>query len=241
MTATPIGSAEFQVIPPQGLAVSSTPIPLQKHHFTRPAAPVVAAVDAGARRIADATLAFLLLVMLLPLFLVIAVAIRLSSPGPVFYTQRRVGRDGALFPFIKFRTMVPGADQQRADVLGTPDEEMAERYRQDPRITPVGRILRRWSVDELPQLVNVLRGDMSLVGPRPILPEELPLLDSHHHERHLCRPGLTGLWQISGRKETSWDERMELDLAYVRAQSLATDARILGRTVSVVIRGDGAY
>lgn len=194
-----------------------------------------------ARRLVDGAVATLLLLVLLPVFIVVVLAIKLTSPGPAFYTQRRIGRGGAGFSFIKFRTMVPGADSQRAEVLGTPDADMPQRYRRDPRITPVGRLLRRWSLDELPQLINVLRGDMALVGPRPILPEEMALLQPRHHARHVCRPGLTGLWQVSGRKNTSWDERMELDLQYVRSQSLPTDARILGRTVGVVISGHGAY
>lgn len=201
----------------------------------------VGQIDPLARRAGDAAIAGLFLFLLIPLFVFIAMAIKLTSRGPIFYSQMRVGRDGQLFPFVKFRTMIPGADEMRAEVLGTPDDEMPDRYRSDPRITAVGRVLRRWSVDELPQLLNVLRGEMSLVGPRPILPEELPLLDARHHDRHLCRPGLTGLWQVSGRKETSWQERMDLDLAYVRQQSFATDVRIVGRTVGVVVRGDGAF
>ncbi len=198
-------------------------------------------IDPVARRAGDALIAGFLLFLMIPVFVLIAMAIKLTSRGPVFYSQMRVGRGGQLFPFIKFRTMIPGADTMRADILGTPDEDMPERYRQDPRITAVGRVLRRWSADELPQLLNVLRGEMSLVGPRPILPEELPLLDARHHARHQCRPGLTGLWQVSGRKETSWQERMELDLHYVRQQSFGTDFTIVRRTVRVVVRGNGAY
>lgn len=198
-------------------------------------------LDPFARRSLDIAGAALLLVILLPVLLVVALAIKVTTRGPVLYSQGRVGRDGQLFPFLKFRTMVPGADAMRAEILGTPDDGMTDRYRTDPRITPIGAVLRRWSLDELPQLVNVLRGEMSLVGPRPILPEELPLLESAHHRRHACRPGLTGLWQVSGRKETTWDERMELDLHYVERQSLSTDLRILTATIGVVVRGDGAY
>lgn len=196
---------------------------------------------AVARRGLDVASSALLMLILMPLFLVILVAIKISTRGPAFYVQDRVGLDGNPFPFIKFRTMIPGADTMRSDVLGVPDEDMPERYREDPRITPVGRVLRRWSLDELPQLLNVLRGDMSLVGPRPIIFDELPLLKPWEHDRHLCRPGLTGLWQISGRKETTWEERIALDLEYVRAQSLRQDARIMWRTFAVVVRGDGAY
>lgn len=175
------------------------------------------------RRSIDIIGSLLLLAILLPVLVLVAIAIKVTTGGPVFYSQGRVGRDGRLFPFLKFRTMIPGADSMRAEILGTPDGDMPERYRSDPRITPIGAVLRRWSIDELPQLLNVLRGDMSLVGPRPILPEELPLLAGSHHRRHDCRPGLTGLWQVSGRKETTWTERMDLDLRYVDSQSIMTD------------------
>ncbi len=211
----------------------------------RPAQPVRSAGrPSAAERVGrgfDLVGALVLLLALLPLFVAVAMAIRLSGPGPVFYAQWRVGRDGRLFPFLKFRTMVPGADALRQEILGTPDADMAARYRSDPRITRVGAVLRRWSVDELPQLWNVVRGEMALVGPRPILPEELPLLAARQHRRHDCRPGLTGLWQVSGRKETTWEQRMDLDLTYVATRSLRGDLRILRATVGVVVRGDGAY
>lgn len=194
-----------------------------------------------ARTFLDSVAAAMLLVVLLPLMAVIALAIKATSRGPVFYTQPRIGRGGEHFDFIKFRTMVPDADKLRAQVLGVPDDEMTQRYRTDPRITPVGRVLRRWSVDELPQLINVIRTEMSLVGPRPLLPEEVDLLAPHHHHRHACRPGLTGLWQVSGRKETSWEERMKLDIEYVRHRSLTLDLAIIIRTIRVVFRGEGAY
>ena len=232
MTATPIDAGVVSTTSVTGVPEQRTATQLRSQSRR---------IDPLARRSGDALIAGMLLFLLIPLFVLIAMAIKLTSRGPVFYSQMRVGRGGELFPFIKFRTMIPGADTLRADILGTPDEEMPERYRNDPRITAVGRVLRRWSVDELPQLLNVLRGEMSLVGPRPILPEELPLLDARHHERHHCRPGLTGLWQVSGRKETTWQERMDLDLAYVRQQSFATDVSIVRRTVRVVVRGEGAY
>lgn len=192
------------------------------------------------RSFVDVTLATILLLLLSPVLLAIAIAITLTSPGPVFFIQDRIGRDGRLFPFVKFRTMVDGAHLQREEVLGTPDEGMLERYQNDPRITPVGKFLRRWSVDELPQLLNVAWGHMSIVGPRPILVEEESLLGANDHERHDAKPGLTGLWQISGRKETTWEERMDLDIEYVRTSSLRGDALIMARTVKVIIKGDGA-
>ncbi len=223
-----------------GLALTPVAIPQQRAlgvELSRARAVTTDAVRRGLDVIGSA----LLLLILLPLFLVIVAAIKITTSGPAFYVQDRVGRNGSPFPFIKFRTMIPGADRMRSEILGTPDEEMPERYREDPRITPMGRVLRRWSLDELPQLINVLRGDMSIVGPRPMIFDELPLLKPWEHDRHLCRPGLTGLWQVSGRKETTWEERIELDLEYVRHQSLSQDARIICRTFGVVVRGDGAY
>jgi exopolysaccharide biosynthesis polyprenyl glycosylphosphotransferase len=190
---------------------------------------------------ADRVMATLLLVALLPLFAAIALAIRLTSRGSVFFIQERIGRRGRPFRFVKFRTMVDGAHALRGDVLGTPDPGMPDRYRTDPRITAVGRFLRRWSLDELPQLANVLSGSMSVVGPRPMLLEEAHLLDDGDQRRHLTKPGLTGLWQISGRKETSWQERMQLDLDYVERWSPALDLVILARTVRVVLSGNGAF
>jgi exopolysaccharide biosynthesis polyprenyl glycosylphosphotransferase len=194
-----------------------------------------------AKGAADRVMAVVLLVALAPLLALIALAIRLTSRGPVFFFQERIGRRGRPFRFVKFRTMVDGAHTLRADVLGTPDSQMPDRYRADPRITPIGRVLRRWSLDELPQLVNVLTGSMSVVGPRPMLVEEAHLLDDADQRRHLTKPGLTGLWQISGRKETSWQERMQLDLDYVERWSPALDLVILVRTVRVVLSGAGAF
>jgi lipopolysaccharide/colanic/teichoic acid biosynthesis glycosyltransferase len=137
--------------------------------------------------------------------------------------------------------MYVGADKQRDEVIGTPDEKIFERYKSDPRITPFGRILRRWSIDEMPQVFNVIAGNMSLVGPRPVLPEELGLFDDADHRRHLTKPGLTGLWQVSGRKEVDWDERMRMDLDYVEHWSPALDLVIVAKTAKVVISGKGAY
>jgi lipopolysaccharide/colanic/teichoic acid biosynthesis glycosyltransferase len=137
--------------------------------------------------------------------------------------------------------MVVGSDERRETIIGRPDESIAERYKRDPRITPFGRFLRRWSIDELPQLVNVIQGNMSLVGPRPVLLDEIPLLADDDHRRHLTKPGLTGLWQVSGRKSVDWDERMRLDLDYVEHWSPALDLVIVARTAKAVIVGDGAY
>ncbi|MFM8352021.1 MAG: sugar transferase, partial [Actinomycetales bacterium] len=182
-----------------------------------------------------------LLTLFLPFILVAAIGIKLTSRGPVFYRQERVGRGGQIIRVAKLRTMFVGADQMRESVIGQPDEDIAERYRRDPRITGFGRVLRRWSIDEMPQVANVISGSMSLVGPRPMLVSELPLLDDADHRRHLTKPGLTGLWQVSGRKTVDWEERMRLDLDYVEHWSPALDLVIVARTVKAVLAGDGAY
>lgn len=193
------------------------------------------------KRAMDLGLGALSLVLLSPVLLVIFVAIRLESRGPVLYVSERVGRGGLTFGCLKFRSMRVGADAEREAVIGTPDGLIVERYRNDPRITNVGRVLRRWSLDELPQLLNVMGGSMSLVGPRPVLPEELDLLAEADLRRHITKPGLTGLWQISGRKEVAWDDRIRMDLYYVEHWSLALDAVILAKTAKAVLAGRGAY
>ena len=193
------------------------------------------------KRALDLAVAVPALILLSPFFLAIVVAIKLDSLGSPFYVSTRIGRGGQTFPCLKFRTMISGADSMRADVIGEPDAEISDRYREDPRVTRVGRILRRWSLDELPQLLNVVTGAMSLVGPRPMLPTEVGLLGDADHRRHLTKPGLTGLWQISGRKEVSWDDRMRMDLHYIETWSLALDLVILIKTTKAVITGHGAF
>ena len=194
-----------------------------------------------AKRAMDLCLAIPATILLTPVLAALAIAIKLDSRGPVFYVSERVGQGGATFGCLKFRTMCQGADAQRQDVIGVPDGEIAERYRTDPRITRVGQKLRRWSLDELPQLFNVIGGTMSLVGPRPVLPEELDLLADSDLRRHITKPGLTGLWQISGRKEVAWEDRMRMDLYYVEHWSLLLDSVILAKTVKAVLAGRGAY
>ena len=193
------------------------------------------------KRTLDVVFGTLLFCLFLPFMAIAAIGTFASSRGPVFYKQRRIGRGGEMITVTKFRTMYVGADQKRDEVIGTPDEEIFDRYKSDPRITPFGRILRRWSIDEMPQVVNEIGGNMSLVGPRPVLPEELGLFDDADHRRHLTKPGLTGLWQVSGRKEVDWDERMRMDLDYVENWSPALDLVIVAKTAKVVISGKGAY
>lgn len=203
--------------------------------------PELSAIEKLTKRTMDLIVASLAIIFLLPVMLFIAIGIFLTNRGPILFIQNRIGLAGEEFRFIKFRTMVVGADKMRHDVLGTPDEDMKNRYKNDPRIYPFGRILRRFSLDEVPQFFSVLSGSMSLVGPRPLLIEELELLGDEDHRRHLTKPGLTGLWQVSGRKETSWDERIQLDLQYVQKWSVGLDFAILLKTIKVVLGGKGSY
>ena len=199
----------------------------------------------GVSRVAKAGLdrlgALLLLLVLSPLLLAAAVAVRFTSPGPVFFRQSRLGHGGYDFRVLKFRTMVVGAEAARAALVPANDADgKLFKLQQDPRVTRVGRVLRRLSIDELPQLINVLAGQMSLVGPRP-LPESLEAFAAHERRRMLVKPGMTGLWQVSGRSDLDWEESVRLDLYYVENWSLSLDVLILARTVAVVLRGNGAY
>ncbi|NJC65781.1 sugar transferase [Planosporangium flavigriseum] len=187
--------------------------------------------------------AFALLLCLWPAMLVIAVLIRATSNGAALFRQRRVGRDGREFTLYKFRTMSVDAETRLGGLLSRNEraDGLLFKMRADPRITRVGRFLRKYSLDELPQLINVLTGDMSLVGPRPPLPHEVARYDDTVWRRMRVKPGLTGLWQVSGRSELSWADSVRLDLSYVDNWSPALDARILLRTVSAVLKGTGAY
>lgn len=182
------------------------------------------------------------LAVIWPLLLVIALAVRCSGPGPVFFVQTRIGLNGQPFGMIKFRSMHADAEARRAVLLAQSDREgICFKSRNDPRITRVGRILRRLSLDELPQIFNVLRGEMSLVGPRPALPEEVRAYPAHAMERLSALPGITGVWQVSGRAEVGFDEMVKMDIAYARDGRLSRDLAILLRTVRAVISGHGAY
>jgi exopolysaccharide biosynthesis polyprenyl glycosylphosphotransferase len=195
----------------------------------------------AAKRGLDLTAAALLLVMALPIGCAAALLVRLTSPGPILFRQVRSGRDGTPFVCYKFRTMVADAEQRRDQLLRI--NEMSGpvfKVKRDPRITWVGAVLRRTSIDELPQLLNVLRGDMSLVGPRPPLPSEVERYSPAQRQRLLVKPGLTCLWQVSGRNLVDFERWMELDLEYVRRRSLLFDLQILVQTVPAVISGRGA-
>ena len=200
----------------------------------------------GARRFVKATfdraLSSLALILLSPLLLAIGVAVRLTSSGPALFRQERVGRNGRTFTMVKFRTMVVDAEAQRGELLSQSDRDgLMFKMRSDPRITKVGALLRRYSLDELPQLINVVRGDMSLVGPRPPLPAEVAEYPADVRRRLLVHPGLTGLWQVSGRADLPWEESVRLDLRYVDNWSLAADLLILWKTARAVLSGSGAY
>lgn len=190
----------------------------------------------------DVTLAFLALVVLAPLLAAAALAVTLTTRGGAFYRQTRVGIDGRPFTMWKLRTMYQDADARREALLASRmGDGLLFKMTDDPRVTPVGRVLRRYSIDELPQLLNILRGDMALVGPRPPLLEEVEAYEDQVQRRLHVRPGLTGLWQVSGRSNLSWRESVQLDLRYVDNWSVAMDMLILWKTARAVLTGNGAY
>ncbi|WP_426594474.1 sugar transferase [Cellulomonas sp. McL0617] len=190
----------------------------------------------------DRTLGVLLLLVALPVIITAAVAVRVTSPGSPFFRQRRVGVDGQEFTLWKLRSMYVDAEARRAALLESSDRDgLMFKMHSDPRITKVGRLIRRYSVDELPQLWNVVKGDMSLVGPRPPLPQEVDEYHDAVNRRLRVRPGLTGLWQVSGRADLSWDESIRLDLRYVDNWSVTMDLLILWKTGRAVFGGSGAY
>ena len=200
------------------------------------------------KRTGDVVFALSALLIGAPVFLLLAVLVKVSSPGPVFYVQRRVGRGYRRFGCIKFRTMRPDADRVLASVLASSPAMQEEferdfKLREDPRITPIGRFLRRSSLDELPQFINVLRGEMSVVGPRPIVDKEIDRYGPYMDEVLAVRPGLTGLWQVSGRNNLSYAKRVRLDVAYARGRSFILDLAIVLRTFGVLLlpMDRGAY
>jgi exopolysaccharide biosynthesis polyprenyl glycosylphosphotransferase len=193
------------------------------------------------KRLLDVTVALVALVVLAPLFVATAVAVRLSSRGPVFFRQERVGLHGRTFDMLKFRSMVPNAERLKT-TLAAHNERTGPvfKMKDDPRVTRVGRFIRKYSIDELPQLVNVLVGDMSLVGPRPAIPAEVARYEAWQRRRLSVRPGLTCVWQVSGRDQISFATWMLLDMRYIDHWSLWEDLRLIARTVPVVVLGRGA-
>ncbi|HEV8305245.1 MAG TPA: sugar transferase [Gemmatimonadales bacterium] len=194
------------------------------------------------KRVMDVLLAVALLLLLAPLLGLLALAVKVTSRGPVFFVQQRIGQHGTVFPMLKFRSMYDGAERAEAALAARRRDRTFLKIANDPRTTPLGRWLRLASLDELPQLFNVLRGDMSIVGPRPILPCDLGKFPrGHQMRRFTAKPGITGLWQVSGRSLCTDEERIQLDLVYVDCWSLWLDVLILARTVPVVVTGLGAY
>ena len=195
------------------------------------------------KRFFDIVLSVLALLVLMPFFILLAILIKLDSRGPVFFVQDRVGRYGRHFRFYKFRSMYQGAELEKAKLLSQNQstDGVIFKMKKDPRITRVGRIIRKTSIDELPQFFNVLFGDMSLVGPRPPLPSEVQKYTLEDRKRLNIKPGLTCLWQIKGRSDIPFKEQVRLDKEYIQAQSLKQDLLILLRTIPAIISGRGAY
>jgi exopolysaccharide biosynthesis polyprenyl glycosylphosphotransferase len=182
------------------------------------------------------------LLMLAPLLVGVAIAIKLTSPGPVFFRQKRVGHMGELFEMLKFRSMRQDADRLKQQLMEQNEATgPAFKMKNDPRITPIGRFIRKYSIDELPQLWHVLMGTMSLVGPRPVVPEEAADYQEWHRKRFEVKPGLTCIWQVQGRSDVTFDEWMRMDVEYVETRSLMLDLTLLVKTVPAVLTGRGAY
>jgi exopolysaccharide biosynthesis polyprenyl glycosylphosphotransferase len=193
------------------------------------------------KRIVDSVLSALALILAAPLMLLIAIAVKLESKGPVFYISDRIGKRGRVFPCFKFRTMVDNAEKMKKDLAALNERDgILFKVSNDPRVTPIGRILRKYSLDELPQFLNVLRGEMSIVGPRPPIASEVEKYELEHFRRLEVLPGLTGLWQVQARHDPSFAKYIALDTAYVENWSFWLDLRILVQTANVVIRGTGA-
>lgn len=228
------------IIEVAGPRISVRPVAgLSLLHLERPSA------SAGPhllKNLFDRVMALVLLTLALPLLLCIALAVLLSSRGPVLFKQRRVGRGNTTFTMLKFRTMCLDAEDRLSELAGSSEgNAVLFKLKADPRVTRVGGVLRRYSLDELPQLINVLRGEMSLVGPRPPLEREVARYAADDTRRMLVKPGLTGLWQVSGRSDLSWDESVLLDLRYVDNWSMTLDLLILWKTARAVLKGSGAY
>ena len=198
------------------------------------------------KRIFDLVLTTIGVVLLSPIFLLLAILIKLDSRGPVIFAHKRIGKGGKLFPCLKFRTMCVDADQKLKEYLAANPEARKEweaefKLKDDPRVTRVGKVLRKTSLDELPQLFNVLIGQMSLVGPRPIVTAEIPKYGPYIKDFYMVHPGITGMWQVNGRSDTTYEERVQMDSWYVRNWGVWLDIMLLWRTFGVVLQHKGAY
>jgi len=196
-----------------------------------------------AKRLLDIVASAILLVLLSPLFLAVAIAIRLEDPGPILFKQKRVGRWGTLFTMWKFRSMFTDAEERKRELMAQNEMEggVLFKMKDDPRITKVGRIIRKTSIDELPQLWNVFKGEMSLVGPRPPVTQEVDQYSLSDRRRLEVIPGITCIWQVSGRSDIPFDQQVELDVQYIESQSFWNDIKILLKTVPALLFGTGAY
>ena len=202
--------------------------------------------SAAVRRAFDISLALIIIVAVAPLLVVLVALLQIDSPGPILFIQRRVGKNGKPFACLKLRSMVIDADQRLEQLLAESPEARAEwdadhKLRHDPRVTKLGRLTRLLSLDEFPQLLNVLHGDMSIVGPRPIVENEIWRYGEYFEDYCSVRPGITGLWQVSGRNDLTYDQRVMFDRDYARDNSLMIDMKILARTIPVVVGARGAY
>jgi exopolysaccharide biosynthesis polyprenyl glycosylphosphotransferase len=194
------------------------------------------------KRLMDIILSLIGILIITPLVIIVALTIKCSSEGPIFYKQQRIGKNSLPFMMYKFRTMVINADELKQQLLGENEAQgLVFKIKKDPRVTSIGTFLRKYSIDELPQLINVLRGEMSLIGPRPPLPEEVERYTDVHWRRLDVRPGMTGLWQVSGRSDLTFDEWIDLDIQYIERWSLGLELKILLKTIPTVIKGRGAY
>lgn len=195
----------------------------------------------GLKRFFDIVLSLIALICLLPVFLITAICIKLEDGGPVFFSQPRMGKDMKPFTFYKFRSMYVNADAKLKELLKENEQTgHAFKIKNDPRITKVGKFIRKYSIDELPQLINILKGDMSIVGPRPILVWQMEECSPYEQQRLIVQPGLTCYWQISGRANIKWEQWVELDLDYIRDMSLWTDFKMIVRTVPAIFSTEGA-
>ena len=211
------------------------------------ASDLAASADNAIKRMCDIFSALFGIILLTPLWIIVAAMVHLNDGGPVFFTQERVGLNSKTFTMFKFRTMRVDAEELKASLMEANEADSSAgnsimfKMANDPRITRIGAFLRKTSIDELPQLFNVLRGDMSLVGPRPPLPSEVAQYEPRVMGKFAVRPGITGLWQISGRSNLSWDETVHLDLSYAQHRSLTLDAWIVLQTIPAILRHEGAY
>jgi lipopolysaccharide/colanic/teichoic acid biosynthesis glycosyltransferase len=196
-----------------------------------------------AKRLLDIVVTTIALFALLPIFAVTALSIVVENPGPVFFVQIRVGRNGRHFRFYKFRSMIVNADKIKAQLAAQNESKdgVIFKMKKDPRITRTGRIIRKFSIDELPQLINVLKGDMSLVGPRPPVPNEVAQYTLEQRKRLHAIPGITGLWQVSGRSDIPFTDQVRLDLQYIQSSGVFNDMQLLLKTIPAVLSGKGAY